>query len=224
MVDRMIEIGRVDESQCCFTAVGSEAARDVWNLNTSQVAHDCAAEVLELLFEEAEVWDLIALAVADDDIGSFVEDRLDELRDILAVVLVVPIRVDDDIGSEHQAAVEASSERVSQAPVSSEADNMVDTTFLGDFDSSIGAAIIDDQDLDLIDARYLPRYITDRCGERVLFVEARDLNDDLHGTVRLEKLRDGAASSVSEVSVTAPNTTRLWQVLTSVPNVAGWDQ
>ena len=50
---------------------------------------------------------VVDLAVADDHVGVAGDDRRDELRDVRAVVLVVGVGVDDHVGAELQARVEA---------------------------------------------------------------------------------------------------------------------
>ena len=90
-----------------LAVVGAEARGRVGDVGAGGLAHDPGAELLQALLERREVLDLVGLAVADDHVGLAVEDRLDELGDVAAVVLVVGVGVDDHVGAELQARVEA---------------------------------------------------------------------------------------------------------------------
>ena len=67
------------------------------------------------------------------------------LRDVGAVVLVVGVGVDDDVGAELQARVEAGLEGVGQALVVGQADDVVDAVGLRDLDGAVGGAVVDDR-------------------------------------------------------------------------------
>ena len=72
--------------------------------------------------------DVLDLAVADDHVGVAVEDGRDELADVPTVVLVVGVGVDDHIGAELQARVQAGLEARGEALVVGEADDVVDAS------------------------------------------------------------------------------------------------
>ncbi|OEI68695.1 hypothetical protein Cus16_1802 [Curtobacterium sp. ER1/6] len=56
-------------------------------------------------------------------------------------------------------------------------DEVPDSVGLRDLDRAVGAAVVDDQDLDLVDALDLARDRVDDGGEGVLLVEAGDLDE-----------------------------------------------
>ena len=92
------------------------------------------------------------LAVADDHVGLAGEDRRHQLRDVGAAVLVVGVGVDDDVGAELQAGVEAGLEAGGEALVVGQPDDVLDPVLAGDLDRAVGRAVVDDQQLDLVDA------------------------------------------------------------------------
>ena len=96
--------------------------------------------------------DLVDLAVADDHVGLAGEDRRDQLGDVGAAVLVVGVGVDDDVGAEFQAGVEPGLEAGGQALVVGQADDVLDPALAGDRDGAVGLAVVDHQQLDLVDA------------------------------------------------------------------------
>ena len=77
--------------------------------------------------------------------------------DIAAVVLVVAVRIDDQVGAEHQAAVDARGKGMAQAAIAAEAENVVGPVLLGHFGRAVAAAVVDHQDFDPIDAGNRPR-------------------------------------------------------------------
>ena len=70
-----------------------------------------------------------------------------------AVVLVVGVGVDDHVGAELQRSVEPGLEAVGQALVVGEADDVVDAVLARDLDRAVGRAVVDDQPLDVVEAR-----------------------------------------------------------------------
>ena len=51
----------------------------------------------------------------------------------------------------------------------------------GDLDGAVGGAVVDDQPLDAVEALDVARQVGQRHGQRLGLVEARDLDDELHG-------------------------------------------
>ena len=122
----------------------------------------------------------VDLAVADDHVGLAAQDRRDELRDVGALVLVVGIGVDDHVGAELQAGVEARLERRRQALVVGQPDDVVDAVRARDLDRRVRRAVVDDQPLDDIEPGHLARQMAQRERELVLLVETGNLDDELH--------------------------------------------
>jgi hypothetical protein len=133
------------------------------------------------------VLDRVGLAVADDHVGAALDDRGNELGDVVAVVLVVGVGVDDDVGAELQRGVEPRLEAGGQALVVRQLDDVVDAVGARDLDRAVGRAVVDDEPLDRFEAGDLTGEVCQRGGQRLLLVEAGDLDDELH-----EKGGDGA--------------------------------
>ena len=87
------------------------------------------------------------------------DDRRDELGDVGALVLVVGVGVDDHVGAELQAGVEARLERRREALVVRQPDDVVDAVLAGDLDRGVGRAVVDDQPLDGVEPGDLARQV-----------------------------------------------------------------
>ena len=127
-----------------------------------------------------EVLDPGHLAVAHDHVGAAFEDRAHERRDVGGAVLVVGVRVDDDVRAELQGGVDARLEARREALVVGQADEVVDAVLTGDRDGLIRRAVVDDQPLDAVEAVHLAGKVGQRLRELICLVEAGDLNDELH--------------------------------------------
>jgi hypothetical protein len=79
---------------------GAEAGGGIAHRGPRQPPHDPRAEPLQQLLGQREVADGVHLAVADHHLGVAVEDRAHQNGNVAAVVLVVGVGVDDDVGAE----------------------------------------------------------------------------------------------------------------------------
>jgi hypothetical protein len=118
----------------------------------------------------------------DHEIGLAFQDRPDELLDVCAVVLVVGVRVDDDVRAALQARFEAEHEGLGEAAVVAEAHDVLHAVLAGHGDGFVPAAVVDDEHFDRIDARDRFWQIGQRDGQRLRLVEAGNLDDELHGS------------------------------------------
>jgi hypothetical protein len=118
--------------------------------------------------------------VADHHVGPPLDDGGDECCDVGGDVLVVGVGVDDDIGPELERRVDPRLEGGGEPLVVGELDDVVDAVGPRHVDRAVGRAVVDHQPLDLIDTRHMARQVGQRGRELVLFVEARDLDDELH--------------------------------------------
>src|SRR3712207_8517322 len=57
------------------------------------------------------------------------------------------------------------------------------TLFRSDLDGSVSRAVVDDEPLDLVEPGDLTRKVCQRARERLLLVEAGDLDDELHQAI-----------------------------------------
>jgi hypothetical protein len=142
--------------------------------------------------------DPVRLTITDHDIGGAVEDRSDQLRNVGAGILIVAIRVDDDVGTPLEAGVDANDERARKAQIALVAHDVIDANLARPQSRPIRRAIVDNQDLYLFDASDLTWDVADGRWQSVLFVEAGDLDDQLHR--RRWYTRVGAARKLSETA------------------------
>ena len=95
-------------------------------------------------------------------------------------VLVVGVGVDDDVGAELQAGVEPGLEAGREALVVGQPDDVLDPALAGDLDRAVGRAVVDHEQLDRVEAVDRARQVGDRRRQRLLLVQAGDLDDQLH--------------------------------------------
>ena len=180
VVDGVIKVGRHGEPHGRFSAVGLEATRDVGHVEPRQSTDDSAPHVLQDLLHEREVLDFAGLPVADHEVGATLEDRCDEFWNIAAVVLVVPVGIDDDVRTRLQAVVDPRRKCVAEPPIGGKTQDMRDSVFARNLYSAVRAAIVDDHDLDRIDPVDPGRDIFQRGRKRLFLVQARNLDHELH--------------------------------------------
>ena len=115
-----------------------------------------------------------------DHVGVAAQDRRDELGDVGRVVLVVGVGVYDHIGAELQTGIHPGLETGGQTLVIGETHDVVHTAGLRDFNRLVRRAVIDDQPLHRVEPVELTRQQRERVRQLLLFVETRDLDDQLH--------------------------------------------
>ena len=162
-----------------LAVVGAEARGRVGHVGPRGAPHHGAAHALEALLDRREVLELRDLAVADHHVGAARDDRLDQLRDVARVVLVVGVGVHDDVGAELEARVEPGLERGGEALVVREPDDVVDAVRARDVDRAVGRAVVDHEPLDRVDAGHLAGEVGERLRELLFLVLAGDLDDEL---------------------------------------------
>ena len=164
-----------------LAGVGAEAARRVRQVGPGRLVDDPAAHPLQQDLRAREVLDQVDLAVGDDDVGAPGQDGLDQVGDPVLGVLVVAVGVDHDVGAELERALHPVVEGAPEPAVAGVPHEVRDAVLLGHLDGAVRGAVVDDQYEDLVDAG-------DRRGdagqdgrERLLLVEAGDLDDEAHG-------------------------------------------
>jgi len=71
---------------------------------------------------------------------------------------------------------------VGQAPILRDSDDVIDTKLPGNLRSAVDASVVDNQNFDGIEPFELAREISQCQGQRVRFIEARDLDNQFHGS------------------------------------------
>ena len=163
-----------------LAVVGAEAGRRVGDLGFRRSPDDRAPDALETLLQRREVLHRVHGAVAHDHVRPPGEHRLDELRDVARVVLVVGVRVDDHVGAQLQAGVEPGLERGGEPLVVGEPHDVVDPVRARDLERAVRGPVVDHEPLDRIDAVHGAWEVPEGCGQLTLLVEAGDLDDQLH--------------------------------------------
>ena len=123
------------------------------------------------------------LAVADHHVGFAAQDGRDQVGDAVLRVLVVGIGVDDDISPQAQAGIQAGLEGGGQPLITGVTHHMVYAQCFGDFDGAVTAAVVYDQDFDLIDAGDMARDSGNGNGQGGFFVMARYLDNQFHAAL-----------------------------------------
>ena len=100
--------------------------------------------------------------------------------DVGAGILVVGVRVHDDVGSQAQRGFDAGHEGRREPAVLREAHDVVNAQLRGFLACAVGAPVVDDEHFDHVDAVDPAGQIRDGGPEVVTLVEARDLDDELH--------------------------------------------
>nr|WP_276604464.1 hypothetical protein [Nannocystis sp. RBIL2] len=181
--DRLEGVGEavVDEQRGGGPPVhGPKAARRVAHCGARGAPDHARAPALQQPLERAEVRDGVGLAIAHDEVGAAGEDRRAQASDVGAGVLIVGVGVDDDVGAEREAGVDAGLERDREPAVAREAQHVVHADLLGHGRGVVGAAVVDDEHLDAVDPRQRAREVGEGRRQVLPLVEAGDLDDELH--------------------------------------------
>ena len=92
------------------------------------------------------------VAVADDDVGLAAKKRRDERRNVLADVLIVAVGIDDEVGAELQAGVDARHERGREPARPPKRHDVIHAQRPRHFRRLVSRPIVDDEHLDDVDA------------------------------------------------------------------------
>jgi hypothetical protein len=125
------------------------------------------------------VFDLRNGAGADDDLRFAAHDRLDELGNVVRVVLVIRVRIHDHAGPGTQGGVESRHETAGETLVPAEVHDVIHAVGAGDFDRFVDATVGNDEPFHPIKAGDLPWQSPQRDRQRLLFIVAGDLDNQL---------------------------------------------
>ena len=96
------------------------------------------------------------------------------------MILMVPVGIDDYIGSKLDRPPQPADKRHRQPPVHTQRKDMMNPRLSGHLDSFIRAAVVDNQILDLVNAIQLTRQILYHFLKGIFLVIARYLNNQFH--------------------------------------------
>ena len=172
-----------------------ETGDGVGDLDSGSLADDPGPDPLEQALGGREVRELARPPIPDDEVGAPVENRQDQGRNVRGVVLHVGVEVDDDVGAHGERLRESRREGLGEPPVRREAQDAVGPGRAGPLRSRVRGAVVDHETLQLGEARDAARQRGERPFDRGLFVERRNLNDELHRLIRfsLERFRTESA-------------------------------
>jgi hypothetical protein len=158
----------------------AETAGGVGHVRSRDLSDHPAPEHLKALLHPGEVRDLGHLAVADRHVRLAAEDRRDEARYVRRGVLVVGVGVDDDVGAELQARVEAGHEAAGETLVPGKAQDVIGSIGEGHLPGAVLRTVIDHEHQDFVDSLDPPGNGAQRRRERFFLVQAGDLDNELH--------------------------------------------
>ena len=92
-------------------------------------------------------------AVAYNHVGLSIDDRLDKLGDVVAVVLVIRVGIDDDIGSMLERELKTGHERESETLIVTEGKDMISSLAQRQLGRPVAAAIVNDEPFHNVKAR-----------------------------------------------------------------------
>jgi hypothetical protein len=126
-------------------AEGAEAAGGIRDADACRALHHPTAEPLQEALDGGELLQGRHPAVAHDDVGLAAHDRRDQPRDVLTTILVICVRVDNDIRAGRNSRFQSGLERSGQPAVARVADDVVDAQAPRDFDGFVPAAVVNDE-------------------------------------------------------------------------------
>ena len=159
-----------------------EAARRIDHIGAAGDAHYPAAEPLQQLLGQRKMLDGLDGSRADDDVRLVRQYRRGQARNVVGVVLIVGVGVDDDVGTEPYAVLQAGDECLRQSLVARVTHHVIDMIVPCYPDGIVAAAIVDDKPLHLVESGNRSWQRRQRRRQRLCLVVAGDLDDQLHGS------------------------------------------
>ena len=115
---------------------------------------------------------------ADHDRRFTLQDWFDEFRNVLGAILIVRVRVHDDIRACAQRRIQSSRESARQPAMRAEFHDVIDAIFPRDGDREIFTPVVDDEPLDFLETRDRTRQCLQGDGEGPFLIKAGDLDDE----------------------------------------------
>ena len=125
----------------------------------------------------------------DDDVRASRKDRRDERGDVGCAVLVVRVRVHNDVRAELKGGLQARHVRARQSLVPFEADDVIHAAAARHFHRIVRAPVVDNKPFHLIKSLHDARQLRQRNRESGAFVIAGNLDDELHCAVSFMYVR-----------------------------------
>lgn len=159
---------------------GSKSTGRVRNVRVAGHAHHPGTKLLKQLLQGRKVLNGLNGPCPDHQVGLLVQNRFDQGRDVLGIVLVVRVRVHDHIRPPFQTGVQPSHEGLGQSLVLGVGNDMINAVLAGDGSGVVRGAVIDDQPFHRVKAWNLAWQVSQGNGQGGGFVVAGDLDDEFH--------------------------------------------
>ena len=181
--DRLERIGVVgNEVQTLrrLARKSAEATRRVGNVGPRDLPHDPASQRLKPLLGEREMFHARHLPVAHHHVGLTAQYRPNERRNRRTRILVVAVSIDDDVRPQLERRVDPGLERRRQPPTPRRTYDVIHTVLPRNLRRSVRRSIVEQQNLNLVDAFDMPRNFRKRLRKRPRLIQARNLNNEFH--------------------------------------------
>lgn len=122
----------------------------------------------------------VRLSVADYDIRRTIQNGSAQGWNFFPRILIVAVRIDDNVGTEIKTSVYAGSKCTRQAAPYLVTNDIIDPRLPGDLGRPVCASIINDQDPDFIKPFNGAWNVRNGLPQGPFFVETRNLDDELH--------------------------------------------
>ena len=145
-----------------FLAVGAETAGRIGYVCLGRRAHHPAPQTLQFLLDPRKFFNLVNRALTDHNIRLFFQDWLYQLLDIRTAVLVVRIRIYDNVGAIAQRQINSRKKSLGKPQIPLKVYDIMHSPLQGDALCVIVASVIYDQILDLVNPVNVARQIIER--------------------------------------------------------------
>ncbi len=141
--------------------------------------------MLHLTFKPAKFLDGGSLSITDHDIGFMADNRLYQFADGITRILVITIRINHNIGTMLQRVIHTIAECPGQAHWLSMMHKMLNSEIAGHFDSFVRTAIVNNEQLDVIDAGNLCWHLFQNQRKRLLLIKTWNLDENSHSILKV---------------------------------------
>ena len=182
------EAGHDVQAQERLLGVGPKTAGRIGQAGAGGPVERPGAQLLQQLLQRGEVGDPVGLPVGDHDVGLLFQDRAHQVGNPLLGILVVPVGVDHDVRAQLQRPVHAVEEGARQTLPLGVDHEMPHPVLPGHLDGPVRRSVVDHQHLDAGKAGDPPGNRAQDRRQGLLFIQARDLYDQLHSFFLLRSL------------------------------------
>jgi len=155
--------------------IGAEAAWSIRSVGLGDQPGDPTSYHLKHAFDRREVNIFARLTISYDQIGRPIKNRSYQILDISAWVLMIGVRIHDNIRAQRQRGIDASHESLCQPAVVAMTNDIVGAALKRDLDCVVVGAIINNQNTDIRYSRKRFRNVGNGFVQYLRFVITGDL-------------------------------------------------